>query len=255
MRLTFLGTGTSMGVPIIGCTCAVCRSCDRRDRRLRTSALLTDDKRAILIDAGPDFREQALSVGLDRLDAVLLTHAHADHIAGLDDLRPLNFRQQAAMPLYGDDATLTAVRERYAYAFGETSSGSTRPVLALEPLTYHRPFAVAGLEVVPLPVQHGSWTISGFRVGNLGYVTDASALAPETLAALRGLDILVLNALRIEPHPTHFSLAEALAVVEQLGPRLAFFVHISHELGHAAGDALLPDHVRLAYDGLTVEIR
>jgi phosphoribosyl 1,2-cyclic phosphate phosphodiesterase len=253
MQLTFLGTGTSMGVPVIACRCAVCRSTDPRNRRLRTSALLEAGGRAILIDAGPDLRQQALTVGLTRLDAVLLTHAHADHIAGIDDLRPLNFAQRSAIPVYGSESTLGAVRERFAYAFAEPD-GSTRPALELIAIASGVPFQIGPVHVLPFDVQHGSWTITGFRIGNLGYVTDASGLPAASRSQLGQLDLLVLNALRHTPHPTHLSLAEALALVEQLHPRRALLVHMCHELDHQAGNALLPEHVRLAYDGQVVEI-
>jgi phosphoribosyl 1,2-cyclic phosphate phosphodiesterase len=253
MRLTFLGTGTSMGVPVVGCVCAVCRSDDPRNRRLRTSALLEAAGTTLLIDAGPDLRQQALGVGLTHLDAVLLTHAHADHIGGLDDLRPLNFAQRSAIPVYGSRQTIAAVRERYAYAFAE-SDGSTRPALELIECQSGLPFDIGVTRVRPFDVQHGTWTITGFRIGRLGYVTDASAVSHESREQLRDLDLLVLNALRHAPHPTHFSLAEAVALAESLRPRRTLLVHMNHELDHTASNAALPDRVRLAYDGQVVEI-
>ncbi len=243
-----------MGIPVIGCHCPVCRSTDPRNRRLRTSALLEIEDQTLLIDAGPDLRQQALSVGLARLDAVLITHAHADHVAGLDDLRPLNFVQRSAMPIYGTVPTLTFIRERFAYAFTNDSQGSTRPALQLIEFANQNPFQVGPLHVQPFDVYHGTWIISGFRIGSLGYVTDASAVPPESLVHLRGLDLLVLNALRVEPHPTHFSIAQALDVIEELRPRRVLLVHMAHDVEHETTNALLPDHVRLAYDGLQVEI-
>lgn len=254
MQLTFLGTGTSMGVPVIGCRCDVCMSSDPRNKRLRTSALLQAGGLNILIDAGPDLRQQALAAGLTRLDAVLLTHAHADHIAGLDDLRPLNFAQRAAIPIYGTERTLAFVRERFGYAFHNTSEGSSRPLLQLIEIEDTRPFTIGDLRIQPLEVYHGTWTISGFRVGALGYVTDASALPPASMAALRGLDVLVLNALRPAPHPTHFSLDEAVQVIAELRPRRALLVHMTHDLDHAATNAMLPPHIQLAFDGQMVEV-
>ncbi len=253
MRLTFLGTGTSMGVPVIGCRCAVCRSDDPRNRRLRTSALVETGALTLLIDAGPDLRQQALGVGLTRLDAVLLTHAHADHVAGLDDLRPLNFAQQRAIPVYGSRETLAAVRERFAYAFAEPD-GSTRPSLDLIACDPAEPFFIGPVAVRPLDIQHGSWTITGFRIGRLGYVTDASAVPPASREQLRDLDVLVLNALRPTPHPTHFSLDEAVALAEELRPRRTLLVHMNHEVDHETCNARLPAHVQLAYDGQVVEI-
>lgn len=254
MRLTFLGTGTSMGIPVIGCHCAVCSSSDPRNKRLRTSALLEAAGLTILIDAGPDLRQQALLAGLTRVDAVLLTHSHTDHIAGLDDLRPLNFVQKGSIALYGTAATLLSIRERFGYAFQNASEGSTRPLLDLIEITNHTSFTIGPLTIMPLDVQHGTWTITGFRIGKLGYITDASALPAASREQLRGLDLLVLNALRITPHPTHFSLAEALATVEELQPQRALFVHMTHDLDHATISATLPQHAQLAWDGQVVEI-
>lgn len=254
MRLTFLGTGTSMGVPVIGCRCAVCSSSDPYNKRLRTSALLEVDRLNILFDAGPDLRQQALSARLARLDAVLLTHAHADHIAGLDDLRPLNFAQRASIPLYGTARTMAAIRERFGYAFADMSEGSTRPLLDLVEIDGTSVFQIGPVKVKPLDVRHGTWMITGFRIGGLGYVTDASAIPQESLAHLRDLDLLVLNALRVRPHPTHLSLSQALEVIDELGPRRALLVHMTHDLDHRTINATLPEHVRLAYDGQVVEI-
>lgn len=243
-----------MGVPMIGCQCAVCQSGDPFNQRLRTSVLLEVGGLTLLIDAGPDLRQQAIRAGLRRLDAVLLTHSHADHVAGIDDLRPLNFAQRGAIPLYGTPETLDAVRERFAYAFVNSSQGSTRPSLDLVAFRNYEPFSIGGVQVVPLAVQHGTWTISGFRVGRLGYLTDASAIPDATLAELHGLDVLVLNALRPQPHPTHFTVEEALAVVGALRPQRAFFVHMGHELDHLTTNATLPITAQLAFDGQVVEI-
>jgi len=254
MRLTFLGTGTSMGVPVIGCDCPVCTSPDPRNKRLRTSALLEVAGLNLLFDAGPDLRQQALAAGLRRLDAVLLTHAHADHVTGLDDLRPLNFAQRTSIPLYGTAPTLTFVRKHFDYAFAETSDGSTRPSLELVEIGAAAAFQIGPVTIIPFDVCHGTWTITGFRIGALGYVTDASAIPPASLAYLRGLDLLVLNALRQKPHPTHFSLDQALAMIGELQPRRALLVHMTHDMEHQAVNAILPEHVRLAYDGQIVEI-
>lgn len=252
MELTFLGTGTSMGVPVIGCECAVCTSADPRNRRLRTSALLRADGQQLLFDAGPDFRAQMLAADVRHLDALLLTHAHFDHVAGIDDLRPLNMRAKAATPVYGSEATLRAVRERFAYAFAESSDGSTRPALELRPIDGS--FHLGALAVTPLEVMHGTWAITGYRVGSLGYITDASILPPETMERLGRLDVLVLNALRHEPHPTHLSVSQALAVIDALRPRRALLVHMTHDIDHASVNASLPEGVELAYDGLVVEV-
>jgi phosphoribosyl 1,2-cyclic phosphate phosphodiesterase len=254
MRLTFLGTGTSMGVPIIGCQCEVCVSPDPHNKRLRTSALLQTAGLNLLFDAGPDLRQQALTVGLQQLDAILLTHAHADHISGLDDLRPLNFAQQSPIPIYGSRTTLNFVRSRFDYAFAETSDGSTRPALTLIEIQHLIPFQIGGVTILPLEIQHGSWTITGFRIGRLGYVTDASMIPPASMEHLRNLDLLVLNALQFKPHPNHFSLEQAQAVIEELQPRRALLVHMNHDIDHTAANAQLPHHMRLAYDGQIVDI-
>jgi len=243
-----------MGVPVIGCDCAVCVSTNPHNKRLRTSALLEVGGLNMLFDTGPDFRQQALAVGLKRVDAVLLTHAHVDHIAGLDDVRPLNFAQRAAIPLYGAAPTLKFVRKHFDYAFAEASDGSTRPSLELIEIRDTVPFRVGAVAVVPFDVYHGTWTITGFRIGGLGYVTDASSIPPASRAHLQGLDLLVLNALRLKPHPTHFSLEQALEQIDELKPRRALLVHMTHDIEHVAINALLPEQVRLAYDGQVVEI-
>lgn len=251
MQLRFLGTGTSMGVPVIGCDCAVCTSADPRNRRMRTSALIRSAGQSIMIDVGPDFRHQALAARLTRVDAVLLTHAHFDHVAGLDDLRPFSMRQ-GTIPIFGSPTTLTMVRERFAYAFdGALSQGSSRPELDL--YTIERAFELAGHTITPLTVMHGNWQVTAYRIGRLGYVTDASYVPAEVRSALHGVDVLVLNALRLEPHPTHLSLAESLAIAAEIGARQTYLVHMTHTLDHTL-DYGLPAGVAFAYDGLEVEI-
>jgi phosphoribosyl 1,2-cyclic phosphate phosphodiesterase len=254
MRLTFLGTGTSMGVPVIGCNCAVCTSSDPRNRRMRTSALLTSAGQTLLFDAGPDFRAQALLAGIDTIDAVLLTHSHFDHIGGLDDLRPLTMKRPGvSMPIYGSSSTLADVRARFAYAFDDhASAGSTRPAMQLCPIdaTFH----IGALTIHAFDVMHGSWQITGYRIGQLGYVTDASHIPEDSWPFLTGLDVLVLNALRHEPHPTHFTVEQALTVVDRLRPRRTLLVHMTHSLDHATVNAGLPAGVELAYDGQVVEV-
>jgi phosphoribosyl 1,2-cyclic phosphate phosphodiesterase len=253
MRLTFLGSGTSMGVPVVGCACPVCMSPDPYNHRTRTSALLQVAGQYILIDAGPDFRSQALAQGIMHLDAVLLTHSHYDHVAGLDDLRPLADSSDP-MPIYGNRTTLEQVRERFSYAFTPSSDASTRPALDLMPIENYTPFSIGPVNIIPFDVIHGTWTITGFRIGRLGYVTDASELPPATLDLLRNLDVLVLNALRFTPHPTHFNLEQALAVIADLRPRRAFLVHTNHAFDYQTVNATLPPNVALAHDGLDITI-
>jgi phosphoribosyl 1,2-cyclic phosphate phosphodiesterase len=251
VELTFLGTGTSNGIPVIGCHCPVCTSADPRDRRGRTSAVVSFDGRSILIDTSPELRLQAIHVGLERIDAVLYTHAHADHVAGLDELRRFNEINQAYLPVFADRQTAAMLRERYAYAFQpQFPFFGGKPDLTLQ--VFDGPFELFGREVVPIPVPHGRWQVQGFRFGPLAYVTDAKLIPPSSLELLRDADILVINALRERPHPTHLSLSEALAIVEEVRPRQAYLVHLCHELGHEVASAALPPHVAVAYDGLRV---
>lgn len=253
LSLTFLGTGTSNGVPVIGCRCPVCGSSDPRDRRTRSSVVVRDGERAVLIDTATELRSQALATGLERVDAVLMTHAHADHTGGFDDLRRFNELAGRHLPVYADPTTAEVLRERYAYCFVDAF-----PFYGGKPdLTLHEvagPFPLFGREVVPVPVYHGRLPILGFRFGRLAYVTDAKTIPDGSLALLRDLDVLVLNALRLAPHPTHLSLEEAVAVIEAARPRRALLTHLSHDLGHAAASGLLPAGVEIAYDGLTVEV-
>lgn len=241
-----------MGVPVIGCECAVCTSPDPHNRRLRTSALVEHAGTTLLIDAGPDMRAQVLRHNVKRLDAVLLTHAHTDHIGGIDDLRPFTMRSGQALPLYGDAATISRVRHMYDYAFDPAPSLSTRPQLQTHILD--GPFTVGTIRVTPFDVLHGTHAIVGYRFGALAYITDASSLPPDTMRELRGLDTLIINALRWTPHPLHLTVAEALAIVDELQPRQAYFVHITHDLDHAAVNAELPPYAQLAYDGQVIEV-
>ncbi len=251
MQLTFLGTGTSTGVPVVACSCPVCTSLDPRNRRMRTSALLRTADQTILIDAGPDFRHQALAARIHALDAVLLTHSHFDHVAGLDDLRPLTAQRQA-LPVFGDSRTLNDIRKRFDYAFAASSDGSSRPALQLHEI--QGPFQIGSCDIIPITVIHGTWTITGYRIGDMGYITDASSIPASSLHYLRDLDVLVLNALRFEPHPTHLTIAEATAIIADLRPRRAFLVHMTHAVDHASVDASLPNGISLAYDGLELDI-
>lgn len=258
MKLTFLGTGTSQGVPVIGCRCAVCRSADPRDNRLRTAAMVETQGRRIVFDAGPDFRCQMLRAGVRRIDGVLLTHEHKDHIGGLDDVRAFNFMdypQIRRMALYAASHTARCVRKDFDYAFA-TDKYRGVPELELHEIDEGQPFAVAGVGVVPVAGHHSArFEVTGYRIGRLAYLTDFKAIEPAEVEKLRGLDVLVVNALRYAPHDSHFSVDEALALIAQVGPRRAFLTHMSHEIGlHAAADPRLPEGVCLAYDGLEVEI-
>jgi len=253
LKITVLGSGTSVGVPTIGCHCAVCTSTDPRDNRLRPSILVSYEGRNVLIDTTPDFRTQALRIHLDRLDAVLFTHAHADHIMGLDDVRPFNFRQKGQIPIYASAATMNAIQRCFPYIFDSGKKESHVPQLDRR-LIDGAPFDLFGLEFLPVPILHGSQTIYGFRFGAAAYLTDHSDIPEASLEQLRGLDVLFLDALRYRPHPTHSTVERSVKTVEQVAPRRAFFTHICHDLGHELAESLLPPHIRLAYDGLELEV-
>lgn len=252
-RLTFLGTGTSHGVPVIGCDCPVCSSTDPRNDRTRSSVLVEWEGRNLLVDTATELRLQARRASLRRVDAILYTHSHADHICGLDDVRRFNDIQRTSIPCYGTRETVDNLARQFWYAFADTQLGGGKPRLELIAVDPRQPPTVLGLPVVPVPVWHGRLEVLGYRFGDLGYVTDVSAIPDESLALLEGLDVLVLDALRWRPHPTHFSVDQALEVVRLLKPRRTFFTHICHDLDHAQTEASLPDDVRLAYDGLVLE--
>ena len=252
MRLTFLGTGTSTGVPTLTCECPVCLSSDPRDKRTRPSVLLEYDGRAVVIDTTPDFRQQALRARMRRLDAVVFTHEHADHILGLDDVRVFYFRQHVPIPIYADSRTMESIRRVYKYIFDQ--SYAYGGIARLDPQLIDGPFDLWGERLIPVPVVHGDLPVLGFRFGHAAYVTDFSSIPEPTLPLLEDLDVLILDALRHKPHPTHSSVEQSLGLVERVQPRRAFFTHIAHELGHEETNATLPPHVRLAYDGLVLDL-
>ena len=251
MRVTFLGTGTSTGVPVPTCPCAVCASSDPKDKRLRPSILLEWDRAAVLVDTATDLRQQALNHGLMHLDAVLYTHAHADHVFGLDELRMYNWRRGGPIPVYGSAATLAAIRRTFWYVFEDVEAGGGKPALDMHAVD--APFPLLGRTVVPVPLHHGQLPILGYRTGRFAYLTDVSAIPETSYPLLRDLDLLVLSALRLRPHPTHLHLERALEEAARIGARRTLFTHIAHEISHAAVSLSLPDGVALAHDGLSVE--
>jgi phosphoribosyl 1,2-cyclic phosphate phosphodiesterase len=253
LKITVLGSGTSVGVPTIGCHCAVCTSSDPRDNRLRPSILIAYEGRNILIDTTPDFRTQALRAGIGHLDAVVYTHAHADHLMGLDDIRPFNFRQSGDIPIYAAPDTMAAIRRSFPYIFDSLERKTNVPHIDARVLD-GSPFDLFGLEFLPIPILHGPWTIYGFRFGKAAYLTDHSEIPDSSMDLLRSLDVIFLDALRYKPHPTHSTVERSVKTAEKLGVRRAFFTHICHDLGHERAESMLPPHIRLAYDGLEVVV-
>jgi phosphoribosyl 1,2-cyclic phosphate phosphodiesterase len=252
LQITFLGTGTSHGVPMIGCECSTCRSSDPRDRRTRPSVFIeADDGSGILVDAGPDLRFQALTHGITRVDAIVFTHGHADHILGLDDVRRYNHLMRRPMPCYADARTVDDIRRTFGYVFDPaTPKGGGVP--QLEMFTVAGPFCLGRQEVIPVPVMHGDRMILGVRLGGFAYLTDCSAIPAPSWPLLDDLDVLVLDALRERPHPTHFSLSEAVDAARRVGAERTYLTHMCHDLPHASTCAMLPANIELAYDGLRV---
>lgn len=254
MKLTFLGTGTSGGVPMIACPCAVCNSTDERDKRLRSSVLIHSDNHSsnIVIDAGPDFRQQMLRAKVSHLNAILLTHQHKDHTAGLDDVRAFNYFQKSSIPIYLSAETEASVRREFHYAF------ENGPYPGLPEMMLHRiknePFSIEHLQFIPIQVLHYNLHVFGFRINDLTYITDANEISLEEKQKIKGSKILILNALRKEKHISHFSLKEALEIIQEFSPDVAYLTHISHQMGkHEEVSQLLPEHIHLAYDGLTID--
>src|SRR5260370_13425002 len=257
IKVTVLGSGTSMGVPSLACRCRVCTSKDPHDNRLRPSLLLSRNGQHVVIDTTPDFRQQALRVGLDRLDAILLTHGHADHILGFDDIRPFNIRHRRATRVYGTEEPFQILRRAFSYVFNEAPTLSTVPSVALHVI--NGPFELLGVPIIPVPLRHGDLEVLGFRFGRAAYLTDFSSLPSSSAALLTDLDDLILDALRDVPHPMHQTVEQALPLVEKLPPRPARFTHIAHDLSHAETNERLRKlgwhHVQLAHDGLQFDVQ
>ena len=252
MKFTLLGTGTSTGVPSIGCDCETCTSDDPRDKRLRVSVLVEHDGQTVLIDTSSDFRQQALRQGIKHLDAVLITHCHADHIFGLDDIRPLNFRH-GALGVYANERAWRDIRRIFQYIFEPSHFGGGLPQVVAHAVVPDAQFCFStDLQITPVEVIHGRLPVMAYRFNDFAYATDLSEIPPASLEMLRGLDVLVLDCLRLKPHPTHLWLERALEYVAELKPRRAFFTHIAHDIKHARDAALLPEGVEWAYDGLVI---
>ncbi|MCR9084592.1 MAG: MBL fold metallo-hydrolase [Cyclobacteriaceae bacterium] len=253
MNIRFLGTGTSQGVPVIGCDCEVCRSVDFRDKRFRCSVHIETEGKSFVIDTGPDFRMQMLRADIHQLDAVIYTHEHKDHTAGLDDIRPFNFRQKKDMPVYGRSQVLNQIRQEYSYVFSEKKYPGVPQVLPIE--IDQEPFEVEGISINPIPVMHHKLPVLGFRVGDFTYITDANYISEESKEKIKGSKILVLNALQKTPHLSHFTLEEAIEMAQMLGAEQTYFTHISHKLGlHREVESELPEGIHLAYDGLMLSL-
>lgn len=252
LKIIVLGSGTSSGVPTIGCTCAVCHSSDARDNRLRPSILIEHEGANIVIDSTPDFRTQALRAGIERLDALVYTHAHADHILGLDDIRPFNYRQKQHIPVYAHQPTFDVIRRVFDYVFDSRERSTNIPKLDVH-IVGEEPFDVAGLTFEPIPLRHGDDIIHGYRFANAAYLTDHSEIPEASMRRLENLDVLFLDALRHKPHPTHSTVEQSIGTALALRARRTYFTHICHDLPHASTEATLPEGIRLAYDGLTIE--
>lgn len=254
IRVVILGSGTSAGVPTLGCTCDVCRSTDPHNKRMRCCAYIETRGRRLLIDCGTDLRTQALAHGVTDVDFVLLTHTHADHVNGIDDLRAFNMMHRHPIGVYGTQPSLDDLRERFAYCFRPAPPGGGVPQLTLHPLEPDRDTVVEDVPVRPVTVLHGTLPILGFRLGRFAYLTDVSSLPDATAEALEGVDVLVTSTLRHRPHPTHMSLDESVALARRIGARQTWFIHMNHDLDHRTTNAALPAGIALAHDGLAFEV-
>ena len=254
VEVIILGSGTSHGIPMIGCECAVCRSTDPRDKRTRPSIYVCFGNLRLLIDTAPELRLQCVASGIKAIDAVLFTHHHADHVLGLDDLRRFNWLMQRAIPCYGSERTLAGLKRMFSYAF-DTAEGSphSRPKLELHPIDAN-PFSIQGHRIVPIPLLHGPMPVLGFRFGKFAYCTDCNHIPESSLVLLEGLDVLILDALRKTPHPAHFTLQEAVEQARRIGARQTYFTHMTHQLKHEETNAELPDGMALGYDGLSLSV-
>ena len=252
MRLIMLGTGTSHGIPVIACRCRVCRSDDPRDKRTRASAAIQADGVTLLLDTATEMRLQVLRSGIERVDAVLYTHFHADHVSGLDDLKAFNAVLGGPMPCFGNASTEAALRARYDFAFAGTPWIGAIPHVTFD--VVEEPFELLGLTLIPVPINHGRIMACGWRIGDIAYLTDTNGIPPRSMPLLEGLELMVIDALRYRPHPTHLSIAEALEVIATLRPRRALLTHLNHDVEHATLAAELPDGVEVAYDGQVVDV-
>jgi phosphoribosyl 1,2-cyclic phosphate phosphodiesterase len=253
LKITFLGTGTSQGIPIICCDCKVCHSKNPKDQRLRTSIYIQNEEQSILIDIGPDFRQQMLTNGFQKVDAVLLTHQHADHTAGIDDIRPIYFNQRAEIPFYGEKMVLEDLKVRFGYIFGENDYPGI-PEVGLHEIYAGKEFDIGNTRILPLRIWHGQLPIIAFKIGSLAYITDAKKIDQEVIQQLYGVDCLVINALRYKEHHSHLNMEECLQIIKLINPKITYIIHLSHQMGlHSEIESTLPDQVYLAYDGLSID--